>query len=275
MPLYTFKGGTDGAVPRAELIQGRGSDTSFYGTTSSGGGPADVGGSNNSGTIFRFSPGNPSSVAILHAFKPAVQSAEGNAPLAGLAFGPDTRSLSFYGTTYLGGNDNIGTIYQILVSLGPQLNTVFSFPLDSTLVVSQPWRALTHLLPVYRLSPALSMLPPTLTTGVLAILFKRQTSRRHMALPAYLQVLTSIPDLVLSSETGPRPSLAITRFFYPLLTPLEQEQLAYFFIFSRRCLLSRAATRRLALKDSLSFIKYKRMEIQRATARRDSPRGSR
>ena len=49
--LYSFTGGTDGANPRAGLIQG--SDGSFYGT-------ADHGGAHKYGTIFKFSvPLNP------------------------------------------------------------------------------------------------------------------------------------------------------------------------------------------------------------------------
>ena len=130
-PLYTFTGGSDGAAPYSELIQGRGVDVSFYGTTSAGGGPNSVGGAHNAGTIFNVtSAGN---VTIIHSFNPSLPSpAEGNAPLGGLVFGPDTRSLSFYGTTYIGGTDNLGTVYQILVNPGPKLNTLYSFPFNSS-----------------------------------------------------------------------------------------------------------------------------------------------
>ena len=128
-PLHTFSG-SDGAAPYADLIQGRGFDLSFYGTTSAGG-------PQNAGTIFNAT--STGSITIIHAFDPRlsnssgnVSNPEGSAPLAGLAFGPDTRSLSFYGTTYTGGKDNLGTIYQILVSPGPKLNTLYSFSFDGT-----------------------------------------------------------------------------------------------------------------------------------------------
>src|SRR5580693_2007332 len=46
-PLWTFSGGTDGANPEPTLVQG--SDSNFYGTTSSGS-------THGRGTVFRLSP---------------------------------------------------------------------------------------------------------------------------------------------------------------------------------------------------------------------------
>src|SRR5438876_7871698 len=90
----------DGAEPSAGgLIQG--SDGNFYGTTYQGG-------ENNLGTVFKMdSSGAAPIVTTLHSF--AGQS-DGSLPFAGVIQGDDG---NFYGTTYLGGTNNLGSIFKI------------------------------------------------------------------------------------------------------------------------------------------------------------------
>jgi uncharacterized repeat protein (TIGR03803 family) len=94
--LHAFRGGGDGALPSAALIQA--TDGSFYGTTLAGG----LGGF---GTVFRMTPAG--SVSVLHAFRAG---ADGASPNAALLEGADGQ---FYGTTLGGGTANRGTIFKI------------------------------------------------------------------------------------------------------------------------------------------------------------------
>ena len=93
--LYGFAGGTDGATPNG-LIQT--SDGNFYGTTSNGG-------FYNDGTIFTVTPQGQET--ILHNFY--YGNGDGKTP-NGLIQASDG---NFYGTTYLGGANNQGTIFTI------------------------------------------------------------------------------------------------------------------------------------------------------------------
>ncbi len=116
--LYAFTG-LDGAAPYAELIQGLGTDTALYGTTSAGG-------TLGFGTIFSVTPAG--TFDPIYSFNPAnAPIKDGSAPFAGLVAGTDNRTVSFYGTTFTGGVDNYGTVFQILVNPGPTLNTLASF----------------------------------------------------------------------------------------------------------------------------------------------------
>jgi uncharacterized repeat protein (TIGR03803 family) len=99
--LYSFSGGSDGAMPLAGLVQG--SDGNFYGTTDN--------------TVFKIStngllttldsfsdPGSPVFPAGA-----LVQASDGN----------------FYGTTQYGGTNDWGSVFQITVT--GSLNTLYSF----------------------------------------------------------------------------------------------------------------------------------------------------
>jgi uncharacterized repeat protein (TIGR03803 family) len=117
--LYSFTGGTDGALPESWLIQA--SDGDFYGTASQGG-------ANNSGTVFRLTVGvtnvvgtitNNSTVTTLYSF---TGGDDGANPIAGLFQGSDS---NFYGMTTRGGANNTGTVFQI-TSAGT-LTTLYSF----------------------------------------------------------------------------------------------------------------------------------------------------
>ncbi len=95
--LYSFVGSpTDGEYPFAGLVQG--SDGNFYGTTL-------YGGANNSGTVFRISPGG--SETILYSFVGLPD--DGYEP-DGVVQGSDG---NFYGTTEHGGKSGDGTVFRI------------------------------------------------------------------------------------------------------------------------------------------------------------------
>jgi uncharacterized repeat protein (TIGR03803 family) len=93
--LYAF-GGPDGATPEAGLIQG--TDGSLYGTTSQGG-------ANDTGTVFRITTAG--ALTTLYSF---TGGADGATPEANLIQGANG---NFYGTTFLGGTNAVGTIFQI------------------------------------------------------------------------------------------------------------------------------------------------------------------
>ena len=95
--LYSFAGGSDGEHPYAGVIQG--SDGNFYGTTYQGG-------TSGYGTVFKVTPGGTETV--LYSF--AGGSSDGANPEAGLTQGSDG---NFYGNTYLGGADNLGTVFEL------------------------------------------------------------------------------------------------------------------------------------------------------------------
>jgi uncharacterized repeat protein (TIGR03803 family) len=84
--LYSFTGGTDGANPRAGLVQG--SDGNFYGTTYQGG-------TNGDGTVFKITTNG--AFTSLYSF---TGTNDGANPRAGLVQGSDG---NFYGTTVGGG----------------------------------------------------------------------------------------------------------------------------------------------------------------------------
>src|SRR5215468_9268479 len=83
---------TDGSLPDAGLIQA--SDGNFYGTTF-------WGGSQDSGTIFKITPGG--SLTTLHSFCSLAKCADGANPHAALMIGSDG---NLYGTTSDGGATN-------------------------------------------------------------------------------------------------------------------------------------------------------------------------
>jgi uncharacterized repeat protein (TIGR03803 family) len=107
--LHSFTGyPTDGGNPYAALMQG--SDGNFYGTTYEGG-------TSGAGTVFRFSPSGTYTTLYPFAGYPT----DGENPYAGLVQGSDG---TFYGTTYNGGTNNEGTVFQLSVSLTPPANQI-------------------------------------------------------------------------------------------------------------------------------------------------------
>jgi uncharacterized repeat protein (TIGR03803 family) len=99
--LHSFGAGTDGASPPAGLIwDGAGN---LYGTTYAGG-------TSNVGTVFELSPNGSGgwTETVLYSFNS--NGSDGNYPYAGLVF---DRAGNLYGTTYLGGTYNIGTVFEL------------------------------------------------------------------------------------------------------------------------------------------------------------------
>jgi uncharacterized repeat protein (TIGR03803 family) len=94
--LVSVNGTTDGANLDTPLVIG--SDGNFYGTT-------DLGGSADSGTIFRMTPSGV--LTTLFSFS----GTNGNSPFA-LLQGSDG---NFYGTTFVGGTTGAGVIFQLIV----------------------------------------------------------------------------------------------------------------------------------------------------------------
>jgi uncharacterized repeat protein (TIGR03803 family) len=98
--LHTFaKTGSDGQTPYAGLIQG--SDGDFYGTTYTGG-------SAGFGTVFKVAPDGTETV--LYSF---AGGSDGANPYAGVVQGSDG---NFYGTTYAGGSNGLGTVFKLTPS---------------------------------------------------------------------------------------------------------------------------------------------------------------
>jgi uncharacterized repeat protein (TIGR03803 family) len=110
--LHTFSSTNDGAYPQAELIQG--SDGNFYGTTS---GQSPTGRPPSRGTIFKISANGL--LTSLHSFT----GQDGSYPYAALVQGSDG---SLYGTTYVGGTNNSGTVFKINPD-GTGFTTLFTF----------------------------------------------------------------------------------------------------------------------------------------------------
>ena len=107
--LYEFTGApNDGEDPEGGLVQG--SDGYFYGTTSEGG-------TNYEGTVFKMSTNGV--LTILYSFTGIN---DGRRPGGELVQGRDGY---FYGTTYEGGTNDDGTVFQI--STNGALTTLWSF----------------------------------------------------------------------------------------------------------------------------------------------------
>jgi uncharacterized repeat protein (TIGR03803 family) len=94
--LYAFKGGSDGALPQAGLMEdGAGN---FYGTT-------EFGGSANFGTVFKFA--TDGTETVLHTFQGGT---DGIAPFSGLI---EDDAGDLFGTTTAGGSSGQGIVFEI------------------------------------------------------------------------------------------------------------------------------------------------------------------
>ena len=94
--LYSFRGGSDGAVPAAALLLDKSGN--LYGTTREGGAA-------NKGVVFKLAPDGTETV--LHSFTGGTDGAQ---PSGGLV---SDKAANLYGTTILGGNNNGGTAFKI------------------------------------------------------------------------------------------------------------------------------------------------------------------
>jgi len=112
--LYSFcsqSGCPDGSLPTAALVQG--TDGNFHGTTSRGG-------ANNSGTVFKITPGG--TLTTLYSFCSQSACTDGGTPYEELVQGADG---NFYGMTNSGGASGLGTVFEI--TLAGTLTTLHSF----------------------------------------------------------------------------------------------------------------------------------------------------
>ena len=123
--LYSFTGGGDGSRPYGALVQS--ADGNFYGTTSSGGALGY-------GTIFQITP--VGAFTTLHSFQGGN---EGRKPLAGMVQGQDG---NLYGTTSLGGTDNDGTIFRLVIpaTIQSAVQLGSTFTLTWTSIVGQTYQ---------------------------------------------------------------------------------------------------------------------------------------
>jgi len=106
--LYSFNG-TNGSRPDASVMQGN--DGNFYGTTAHGGLGYD--GTNTYsglGTVFQVTANGALTTLV------SFNGTNGAHSFAGLVRGSDGH---FYGTTYLGGADDLGTIFRLIVNHTP------------------------------------------------------------------------------------------------------------------------------------------------------------
>ena len=99
--LKSFGKPSSGAIPYAGLMQG--ADGALYGTASSGG-------SSGSGTVFKLNPDGTGFTVLLNFDNLTT----GAYPPAGLMQGADG---NLYGTTYQGGNANVGTVFRLVFTL--------------------------------------------------------------------------------------------------------------------------------------------------------------
>ncbi|HUO29480.1 MAG TPA: choice-of-anchor tandem repeat GloVer-containing protein [Bryobacteraceae bacterium] len=100
--LYNFTGGTDGATPVSDLTIG--TNNVLYGT-------AYYGGAHGYGAVFALTPpstGTTWTEKVLYSF---ASGNDGAYPAAGVALSSSTGVL--YGTTYQGGNEGCGTVFQV------------------------------------------------------------------------------------------------------------------------------------------------------------------
>jgi YVTN family beta-propeller protein/uncharacterized repeat protein (TIGR03803 family) len=116
--LYSFCSLTncvDGGFPQAGLVQD--SNQNFYGTTSYAG----ANGLNYYGTVFEITTAGQ--LTTLYSFCTQANCVDGRYPLAGLV----QVGGNFYGTTYAGGANHFGTVFE--VTPAGQLTTLYSFDL--------------------------------------------------------------------------------------------------------------------------------------------------
>ncbi len=100
--LYRFCAQTncsDGALLSGGLVQA--TDGNFYGTTA-------IGGATGNGTVFKITPSR--TLTTLYSFCTQVPCSGASDPVGGLVQATDG---NFYGTTYYGGVDNPGTIFEM------------------------------------------------------------------------------------------------------------------------------------------------------------------
>lgn len=118
--LYEFgmSGAVDGIFPRGAMIQG--SDSYFYGTTSEGGTDFDTASfTYGNATVYRISP--TGGFSVIYRFPGPASGPDGSEPWAGVVQGYDG---NFYGTTWFGGSNGAGSVFEVSVPLNPSPNQI-------------------------------------------------------------------------------------------------------------------------------------------------------
>jgi uncharacterized repeat protein (TIGR03803 family) len=101
--IHRFTGNTDGSLPTAPVVFDQ-TGTILYGTATAGGDTACTGGC---GVAFRLSGTSLKDFKTMHTFN----GAGGADPTGGLAL--DLTTTYLVGTTFAGGTDNLGVIFQL------------------------------------------------------------------------------------------------------------------------------------------------------------------
>lgn len=112
--IYNFTGGDDGTNPPATVT--RSPDGNLYGTTS-------MGGANGVGVVYELSHSTSAwKQTVLYTFQ---GKSDGQNPVGGVILGP---AGNLYGTTFDGGDNGGGTIYELSPSsTGWRFTTIYSF----------------------------------------------------------------------------------------------------------------------------------------------------
>jgi uncharacterized repeat protein (TIGR03803 family) len=117
MPIYTFRGASDGGVPVAPVIFNA-AGTELYGTTFAGGAGSCAVTKSGCGVVFQLSPSG--SEKVLHSF---TSGSDGSLPLAPVVF--DSTGTILYGTASAGGNAACSGGCGVVFSLSGDLLTTF------------------------------------------------------------------------------------------------------------------------------------------------------
>jgi hypothetical protein len=128
--LYRFKGGRDGEYPNWGLVMDK--DGALYGVTDSGGGNAACAATSfppSCGVVFQLKPMNAAKTmwreTVLHRFA----NRDGGIPTGGLTIDPATDTI--YGTTWIGGIQDNGTVFRLIPPAGAakawRFDTLYKF----------------------------------------------------------------------------------------------------------------------------------------------------
>jgi uncharacterized repeat protein (TIGR03803 family) len=123
--LYSFcsqSSCTDGSLPYAKLV--RAANGNFYGTTLFGGAGANCVPQGGCGTVFEITPAGK--LTTLYSFCSQSNCMDGYQPYARLV---QATNGNFYGTTYYGGDNGRGTVFEITPA--GKLTTLYSFCFQS------------------------------------------------------------------------------------------------------------------------------------------------
>jgi uncharacterized repeat protein (TIGR03803 family) len=115
--IYSFKGGTDGANPVSGVAL---TNTGvLYGTTVNGG-------TAGYGTVFSLTPigGGNWTEKVIYSFQGGTT--DGANPMGPLTLSSNANPTTIYGTTYSGGADSFGAVFQIVISGGAE-SLLYSF----------------------------------------------------------------------------------------------------------------------------------------------------